>query len=133
LGDLERQSGNYEASKESFRKALTSAMESYIPGWTGHCHLGLAELALTQRELSVAEESLNLAGEYYKKVEQSWGNIQVSIGRARLALLRNLPEWRDVGRQAYRDSLRLGYERDCRFIRSLLETSEYRENCLMFL
>jgi tetratricopeptide (TPR) repeat protein len=55
LGDLERQRKNYAAASEHFDRAIELARATFIPGWLGSLHLGLAELALDRNRFDDAK------------------------------------------------------------------------------
>jgi uncharacterized protein HemY len=55
LGDLERQKQNYAAASEHLERAVELARATFIPGWLGNLHLGLAELALDRNRFDDAK------------------------------------------------------------------------------
>jgi tetratricopeptide (TPR) repeat protein len=86
LGDLERQRKNYAAALEHFDRAIELARATFIPGWLGNLHLGLAELALDRNRFDEARISLEQAEAHYRNTHPKhwWGEIQVGLSRCRI-------------------------------------------------
>jgi tetratricopeptide (TPR) repeat protein len=79
LGDLERQKKNHAAASEHFDRAFELARATFIPGWLGNLHLGLAELALDRNRFDEAKILLEQAEAHYRNTHPKhwWGEIQV--------------------------------------------------------
>jgi transcriptional regulator with XRE-family HTH domain/tetratricopeptide (TPR) repeat protein len=84
LGDLERQKRNYSAASENFERAIELARSSYIPGWLGNLHLGLAEIAIDRNACDEAKILLQQAEAHYRntipgigggKYKWTWGMV----------------------------------------------------------
>lgn len=86
LGDLERQKQNYAAASKHFERVVELARATFIPGWLGNLHLGLAELALDRNRFNDAKILLEQAETHYRNTHPRhwWGEIQVGLARRRL-------------------------------------------------
>lgn len=135
LGDLERQQGNYSAASEYFERAIELARSTFIPGWLGNLHLGLAELNLDRHLPDEANTFLAQAEAHYRNTHPRhwWGEIQVEIGRVRLMRLGDAAGWKERAEAVQRDCLSAGYARDAAFAVSLLDAKTDARNVLMFL
>jgi uncharacterized protein HemY len=135
LGDLERQQQNYSAAQEYFERAIELARSTFIPGWLGNLHLGLAELAITRRAFAEAKAFLDQAEAHYRSTHPRhwWGEIQVGLGTVRLMRAANHHGWEEKAHSVREDAKSAGYARDADFAASLLNGQPDRENVLMFL
>jgi tetratricopeptide (TPR) repeat protein len=135
LGDLERQKHNYAAASEHFERGVELARATFIPGWLGNLHLGLAELALDQDRFDDAKVLLEQAEAHYKNTHPGhrWGEIQVGLGRCRLMRAAGNPEWSELARAVHREASAAGYSRDAAFASELLDGRVSLRNVLMFL
>jgi transcriptional regulator with XRE-family HTH domain/tetratricopeptide (TPR) repeat protein len=135
LGDLERQKGNYTASREYFERAINLAREMYIPGWMGNLHVGLAELALEEKSVDEARAFVDQAEASYRATgpRHWWGDIQVGLCRCRLMRLAGDSGWADLARTIRHEAEAAGYRRDGAFAARLMEGDVHRKNVLMFL
>jgi tetratricopeptide (TPR) repeat protein len=79
LGDLERQKQNYAAAREHLERAIELARATFVPGWLGNLHIGLAELALHRNRSDDAKILLEQAEAHYRNTHPRhwWGEIQV--------------------------------------------------------
>ena len=64
--DLERQKQNYSAASEYLEGALELARSTFIPGWLGNLHVGLAEVAIDKNSFEEAKVFLEQAEAHYK-------------------------------------------------------------------
>ena len=135
LGDLERQKQNYAAASEHLERAVELARATFIPGWLGNLHLGLAEQALDRNRLDDAKILLEQAEAHYKNTHPMhwWGEIQVGLARCRLMRAAGSQEWSELARTAHREAIAAGYSRDAAFARELLNGQPRARNVLMFL
>jgi tetratricopeptide (TPR) repeat protein len=135
LGDLERQKQNYTAASEYLERAVELARATFIPGWLGNLHLGLAELALDRNRLDEAKILLEQAEAHYKNTHPRhwWGEIQVGLGRCRLLHVAGNQEWSELARVVHREATAAGYSRDAAFADELLNGQLSLRNALMFL
>ena len=81
LGDLERQKQNYAAASEHLDRAIELARATFIPGWLGNLHLGLAELAFDRNRFDDAKILLEQSEAHYRNTHPRhwWGEIQVGL------------------------------------------------------
>jgi hypothetical protein len=79
LGDLERQKRNYSAASEYFESAIELARASYIPGWLGNLHLGLAEVSIDREAFDDARLLLQQAEAHYKIRTPSIGGAKYKL------------------------------------------------------
>ena len=135
LGDLERQKQNYAAASEHLERAVELARATFIPGWLGNLHLGLAELALDRNRLDDAKILLEQAEAHYKNTHPMhwWGEIQVGLARCRLIRAAGSQEWSELARTVHREAIAAGYSRDAAFANELLNGQPRARNVLMFL
>lgn len=135
LGDLERQNQNYAAASEHFERAIEVARATFIPGWLGNLHLGLAELALDQRHMDDATVFLEQAEAHYKNTHPKhwWGEIQVGLAKCRLMRAADKPEWCELLSSVHHDAMAAGYSRDAAFATELLDGKQPSRHVLMFL
>jgi len=70
----------------NLERAVELARETFIPGWLGNLHLGLAELALDRNCFEDANILLEQAEAHYKNKHPKhlWGEIQVGLAGCRL-------------------------------------------------
>ena len=92
-----REKQNYAAAAEHLERAVELARETFIPGWLGNLHLGLAELALARNCFENASILLEQAEAHYKNMHPRhwWGEIQVGLARCRLMRAADNQEWRE--------------------------------------
>jgi ATP/maltotriose-dependent transcriptional regulator MalT len=135
LGDLERQKQNYAAASEHFERGVELARATYIPGWLGNLHLGLAELALDQNGFDDAKVLLEQAEAHYKNTHPRhwWGEIQVGLGRCRLMRTTGNQDWLESARVVHHEAIAAGYSRDAAFADELLNGQVRPRNVLMYL
>jgi tetratricopeptide (TPR) repeat protein len=135
LGDLERQRQNYAAASEHFERAMELTRTTFIPGWLGNLHLGLAELALDRNRFDDAKVLLGQAEAHYGNTHPRhwWGEIQVGLARCRLMRAAGNQEWSDLACMAHREAIAAGYSRDAAFANALLNGQLRPQNVLMFL
>jgi tetratricopeptide (TPR) repeat protein len=135
LGDLERQKQNYSAASEHFERAIDLARKTFIPGWLGNLHLGLAELALDRNRLDDAKILLEQAEAHYRNTHPKhwWGEIQVGLSRCRLMHAAGNQEWLDLARAVHSEAIAAGYSKDAAFASELLNGRLRPRNALMFL
>jgi len=135
LGDLERQKQNYTAASEHFERAIELARSTFIPGWLGNLHLGLAELALDRSRFDDAQILLEQAEAHYRNTHPRhwWGEIQVALVRSRLMRAGGNLDWPELARMAHREATAAGYSRDAAFATALLSGDRNPQNVLMFL
>jgi hypothetical protein len=135
LGDLERQKQNYAASSEHLEWAVELARATFIPGWLGNLHLGLAELALDRNRFDDAKILLEQAEAHYRNTHPRhwWGEIQTGLARCRLMRAAGTLEWTETARLVHRQAIAAGYSRDAAFANELLNGQLRPRNVLMFL
>jgi tetratricopeptide (TPR) repeat protein/transcriptional regulator with XRE-family HTH domain len=135
LGDLERQKQNYAAASDYFERAIELTRTTFIPGWLGNLHLGLAELALEQNRFEDAKIFLEQAEAHYRNTHPKhwWGKIQVGLTRCRLMCAAQKPEWSELARAVYDEATAAGYMRDAALASQLLNGQVRARNVLMFL
>jgi tetratricopeptide (TPR) repeat protein len=135
LGDLERQKQNYAAASEHFERAIEVARATFIPGWLGNLHLGLAELALDRNRLDDAKILLEQAEAHYRNTHPMhwWGEIQVALARCRLMRAAGSQEWSELAHTVHHKAIAAGYSRDATFANELLNGQPCARNVLMFL
>jgi len=130
-GDMKRQLGNLDVAEKEVKEALGAAEETYIPGWIGHCHLALAEIAFEKGDMTGAGKSLALAKSFYEVAHQAWGMIQVNAGEARLAR-EDCADCLRLLEKGLAEAERLGYFKEAEYLNSLKEGNSF-QHCLMFL
>lgn len=135
LGDLERQKQNYGAATEHFERAIELARATFIPGWLGNLHLGLAELALDRNQLDDAKILLEQAEAHYGNTHPKhwWGVIQVGLSRCRLMRAADNQEWPELAREVHSEAIAAGYSKDAALASELLNGRLRPRNALMFL
>lgn len=135
LGDLERQRQNYAAAAEHLERAMELARATFIPGWLGNLHLGLAELSLDRKHFDDAKVLLEQAEAHYKNTHPRhwWGEIQVGLARCRVMRGAGNQEWPEFACVAHREAIAAGYSRDATFANELLNGQRGPRNVLMFL
>jgi tetratricopeptide (TPR) repeat protein len=135
LGDLERQRKNYAAASEHFDRAIELARATFIPGWLGNLHLGLAELALDRNRFDEAKISLEQAEAHYRNTHPKhwWGEIQVGLSRCRLMRMSGSREWTELARTIHAEAIAAGYSKDAALASELLNGRLGPRNALMFL
>jgi transcriptional regulator with XRE-family HTH domain/tetratricopeptide (TPR) repeat protein len=135
LGDLERQRGNFGAAQEHFEQTLSWAKDAYIPGWVGHTHLGLAELAFAGNDVDRAYVLIEQAESHYRRTRPAhlWGEVQVGFLRGKLLRATGRPEWRNVLEETRQRARDAGYQRDAALLQQALEHDGVVANALMFL
>lgn len=135
LGDLERQQQNYFAASEHFERAIELARSTFIPGWLGNLHLGLAEVAIDRNSFDDAKIFLEQAEAHYRNTHPLhwWGEIQIGLGHARLMRAAGEPGWEERVRAIHCDATAAGYSKDAAFAVSLLNGEPRLRNVLMFL
>jgi tetratricopeptide (TPR) repeat protein len=135
LGDLERQKQNYAAASEHLERAVELARATFIPGWLGNLHLGLAELALDRNRFDDANILLEQAEAHYRNTHPRhwWGEIQVGLARCRLMRAAGDQEWLELARSVHLEATAAGYSRDAAFVSELLNGHHPPRNALMFL
>jgi tetratricopeptide (TPR) repeat protein len=135
LGDLERQKRNYAAASEHLERAVELARATFIPGWLGNLHLGLAEVALDRDRFDDAKILLEQAEAHYKNTHPRhwWGEIQVGLARSRLMRATGNQEWLELARAVHLEAIAAGYNRDAAVANELLNGQLRPRNVLMFL
>ena len=135
LGDLERQKQNYAAASEHLERAVELARATFIPGWLGNLHLGLAELALDRNRFDDAKILLEQAEAHYRNTHPRhwWGEIQVGLARCRLMRAAGSQDWSELARVVHCEAIAAGYSRDAAFASELLNGQLRPRNVLMFL
>src|SRR5271166_4639894 len=135
LGDLERQKQNYAAASEHLERAVELARATFIPGWLGNLHLGLAELAFDRNRFDDAKILLEQAEAHYRNTHPRhwWGEIQVGLARCRLMRAAGSQEWSELARVVHCEAIAAGYSRDAAFASELLNGQLPSRNVLMFL
>ena len=135
LGDLERQKKNHAAASEHFDRAIELARATFIPGWLGNLHLGLAELALDRNRFDDAKISLEQAEAHYRNTHPKhwWGEIQVGLSRCRLMRMSGSQEWTELARAVHSEAIAAGYSKDAAIAQELLNGRLLPRNALMFL
>jgi tetratricopeptide (TPR) repeat protein len=135
LGDLERQRKNHAAATEHFDRAIELARATFIPGWLGNLHLGLAELALDRNRFDDAKISLDQAEAHYRNTHPKhwWGEIQVGLSRCRLMRMSGSQEWTELARAVHSEAITAGYSKDAAIAQELLNGRLLPRNALMFL
>ena len=135
LGDLERQKQNYSAASEYFERAIELARSTFIPGWLGNLHVGLAEIAIDRNSFNEAKAFLEQAEAHYKNTHPRhwWGEIQVGFGLARLMQIAGEPNWTEQALVVHREATVAGYAKDATFAAQLLKGDPRPRNVLMFL
>jgi len=134
LGDLERQQQNYTAALDYFERAIELARSSFIPGWLGNLHLGLAHLAIERRSFDEARTFIGQAEAFYRSTHPRhwWGSIQVELGKIRLMRVTNEIGWIERARAVQNEALSAGYAKDAAAAASLIKDLSDR-HVLMFL
>jgi len=135
LGDLERQRQNYSAASEYFERAIELARSTFIPGWLGNLHLGLAEVAIDRNSFDEAKIFLEQAEAHYRNTHPRhwWGEIQVGLANARLMRIEGEPGWAERARAIHREAIAAGYSKESASAASLLNGEPRPRNVLMFL
>jgi tetratricopeptide (TPR) repeat protein len=135
LADLERQKQNYASASEHLERAVELARETFIPGWLGNLHLGLAELAFDQNRFDDSIVFVEQAEAHYKNTHPRhwWGEIQVGLARCRLMRAADNQEWRELARAVHSEAIAAGYSRDATVAGQLLNGQLRPKNVLMFL
>jgi tetratricopeptide (TPR) repeat protein len=135
LGDLERQRQNYVAATEHFERGIELARATFIPGWLGNLHLGLAEMALERNRLDDAKVLLEQADAHYGNTHPKhwWGEIQVGLSRCRLMRAADDQEWPQLAREIHSEAITAGYSKDAALASELLTGRLRPRNALMFL
>src|SRR6201997_4641318 len=135
LGDLERQKQNYAAAGEHLERAIELARATFIPGWLGNLHLGLAELAFDRDRFDDAKILLEQAEAHYRNTHPMhwWGEIQVGLARCRLMRAAGSKEWPELARTIHAEAIAAGYSQDAALASELLNGRLPLENALMFL
>jgi tetratricopeptide (TPR) repeat protein len=135
LGDLERQKQNYAAAREHLERAIELARATFVPGWLGNLHLGLAEVALDRNRLDDAKILLEQAEAHYRNTHPMhwWGEIQLGLARCRLMRATGSQEWTGLARTVHHEAIAAGYSRDAAFASELLNGQLRPRNVLMFL
>lgn len=135
LGDLERQNQNYGAASDYFERAIELARTTFIPGWLGNLHRGVAEVALDRNRFDDAKILLEQAEAHYRNTHPKhwWGEIQVGLARCRFMRAADKPEWSELARVAHCEAIAAGYSRDAAFANELLNGQVRPRNVLMFL
>lgn len=135
LGDLERQKKNHAAASEHFDRAIELARATFIPGWLGNLHLGLAELALDRNRFDEAKILLEQAEAHYRNTHPKhwWGEIQVGLSRCRLMRISGSKEWTELARTIHAQANGAGYSQDAALATQLLNGRLLPRNALMFL
>jgi tetratricopeptide (TPR) repeat protein len=135
LGDLERQRKNHAAASEHFDRAIELARATFIPGWLGNLHLGLAELALNRNRFDDAKISLEQAEAHYRNTHPKhwWGEIQVGLSRCRLMRMSGGQEWTELARTIHAEAIAAGYSQNAALASELLNGRLRPRNALMFL
>ena len=116
-------------------RPLSWARSTFIPGWLGNLHLGLAELALDRNRFEDAKISLEQAEAHYKNTHPRhwWGEIQSTLVRCRLMRAAGNQDWPELARLGHREAMAAGYSRDAAFASALLGGKFHPRNVLMFL
>jgi hypothetical protein len=114
---------------------LLWAKESYIPGWVGHAHLGMAELAFAATELDEAQILVEQAESHYRNTRPGhlWGEIQVGLLRGRLLRATGQQRWQGVLEETHQRASAVGYRRETALIEQVRERSGRVADALMFL
>jgi transcriptional regulator with XRE-family HTH domain/tetratricopeptide (TPR) repeat protein len=135
LGDLERQQQNYSAASEYFERAIELARSTFIPGWLGNLHLGLAHLAMDRGAFDEARTFVGQAEAFYQSTHPRhwWGSIQVELGKTRLMRVANELGWMDRARAVRNDALLAGYAKEAAAAASLIKDDMSHRHVLMFL
>jgi tetratricopeptide (TPR) repeat protein len=135
FGDLERQRNNHAAASEHFDRAIELARATFIPGWLGNLHLGLAELALDRNRVDDAKISLEQAEAHYRNTHPKhwWGEIQVGLSRCRLMRMSGSQDWKELARTIHAQAIAAGYSQDAALASELLNGRLRPRNALMFL
>jgi hypothetical protein len=116
-------------------RAIELARSTFIPGWLGNLHLGLAELALERGFFDQAKTFIGQAEAHYRNTHPRhwWGEIQLQLGRARLLRSAAEPGWAERARAAHIEAVSAGYAKDAAFAASLANGEWRNKNVLMFL
>jgi hypothetical protein len=136
---LPRRSGaakaDYAAASEHLERAVELARATFIPGWLGNLHLGLAELAFDRDRFDDAKILLEQAEAHYRNTHPRhwWGEIQVGLARCRLMRAAGSQEWSELARVVHCEAIAAGYSRDAAFASELLNGQFRPRNVLMFL
>jgi tetratricopeptide (TPR) repeat protein len=132
---MERQKQNYAEASEHLERAIEMARATFIPGWLGNLHLGLAELAFDRNRFDDAKICLEQAEAHYKNTHPRhwWGEIQVGLARCRLMHTVRNQEWPDLARAVHSEAIAAGYSRDAAFASKLLNGHPPPKNVPMFL
>jgi hypothetical protein len=116
-------------------RAVELARATFIPGWLGNLHLGLAELAFDRDRFDDAKILLEQAEAHYRNTHPRhwWGEIQVGLARCRLMRAAGNQEWSELARTVHREAVAAGYGRDAALANELLSGQLRPRNALMFL
>lgn len=135
LGDLERQQQNYAAALDYFERAIELARSTFIPGWLGNLHLGLAHLAIERRSFDEARTFIGQAEALYRNTHPRhwWGSIQVELGKIRLMRVANELGWIERARAVQNEALSAGYAKEAAAAASLIKGDLSHRHVLMFL
>jgi tetratricopeptide (TPR) repeat protein len=135
LGDLERQRKNHAAASERFDRAIELARATFIPGWLGNLHLGLAELALDRNRFDEAKILLEQSEAHYRNTHPKhwWGEIQVGLSRCRLMRMSGSQESTELARTIRAQAIAAGYSQDATLASDLLKGRLLLRKVLMFL
>ena len=126
LGDLERQQQNYAAALDYFERAIELARSTFIPGWLGNLHLGLAHLAIERRSFDEARTFIGQAEAFYRSTHPRhwWGSIQVELGKIHLMREANELGWMERARAVQNEALSAINRLNCSFDRNKHEVRE---------
>jgi hypothetical protein len=121
--------------RNTLKGQIELARSTFIPGWLGNLHLGLAEVAMDRTSFDEAKIFLEQAEAHYRNTHPRhwWGEIQVGLGRCRLMRSAGESGWVERARAVYREALAAGYAKDAAFVASLLNGEVRLRNVLMFL
>jgi len=135
LGDLERQKQNYAAASEYLERAIELARATFIPGWLGNLHLGLAELAFDRNRFDETKILLEQAEAHYRNTHPKhwWGEIQLGLSQCRLMRAAGNREWPELAREVHSEAIAAGYSNDAALASELLNGRLRHRNALMFL
>ena len=135
IGDLERQKQNYAAAFEHLERAIELARATFIPGWLGNLHLGLAEPAFDRNRFDDAKILLEQAEAHYRNAHPRHWRVEIQVGLARCRLMRaaGSQEWPELARTVHHEAIAAGYSRDAAFASELLNGQPHPRNVLMFL
>jgi len=128
---MERQLGNFDDASKHLNEALKASEDTYIPGWIGHCHLALAELALDRNDFATVQKELDLAKSFYQVAHQEWGMMHAKAGEVRLMQQKG-EGWESMLAEIITKAESLGYAKDVAYFNALY-SKEKIKHCLMFL